>query len=116
MTIAAESASAIALFPERCRFGHVDVCFRLKAGAMSFDQRRFPRKRINAVAFLYTVEGGALGNCRVKDISSGGARLAHSLSDELPAEFLISFSRNGRVRRRCETRWRKDGELGVRFL
>ena len=83
---------------------------------MSSDKRKFPRKKINAMAFLYTTEGGALGQCRVKDISSGGARLAHSVSDELPAEFLLSFSRNGRVRRRCETRWRKDGELGVRFL
>jgi hypothetical protein len=115
MTIAADSAFAITLLPGRRRFGCQPV-FRLKAAAMSSDKRKFPRKKINAVAFLYTTEGGALGQCRVKDISSGGARLAHSLSDEIPAEFLLSFSRNGRVRRRCETRWYKDGELGVRFL
>ena len=83
---------------------------------MSSDKRRHPRKKINAVAFLYTAEGWPLGKCQIKDISTGGARLAHALSGEIPSEFLLSLSRDGKVRRRCEVRWRTEKELGVRFL
>jgi hypothetical protein len=83
---------------------------------MSSDKRRFPRKKISTVGFLYTAEGWPLGECRIKDISTGGARFSHTLAEELPAEFLLSFSRDGRVRRRCEVRWRAEKEVGVRFL
>jgi hypothetical protein len=83
---------------------------------MSSDKRRFQRKKINTVGFLYTTEGWPLGVCRIRDISAGGARLAHGLSDEIPAEVLLSLSRDGKVRRRCEVRWRKEKEIGVRFL
>jgi hypothetical protein len=83
---------------------------------VSSDKRRSPRKKISTVGFLYTAEGWPLGECRIKDISSGGARLAHTLSDDVPAEFLLSFSRDGKVRRRCEVRWRSEKEIGVRFL
>jgi hypothetical protein len=83
---------------------------------MSSDKRKSARKKIRAVGFLYTTEGWPLGECLIKDISTGGARLSHTLSDEIPAEFFISFSRDGKVRRRCEVRWRNEKELGVRFL
>ena len=83
---------------------------------MPSDKRKSPRKKISAVVFLYTTEGWPLGECVIKDISTGGARLAHALSDEIPAEFLLSFSRDGKVRRRCEVRWRTEKEIGVRFL
>jgi hypothetical protein len=64
---------------------------------MSSDKRRSPRKKINTVGFLYTTEGRPLGECRIKDI-------------------FLSFSRDGKVRRRCEVRWSKEKEIGVRFL
>ena len=83
---------------------------------MSSDKRKSPRKNIKAVGFLYTVDGWPLGECLIKDISTGGARLSHALTDEIPAELLVAFSRDGRVRRRCEVRWRKEKEVGVRFL
>jgi hypothetical protein len=87
-----------------------------KLPEVSSDKRRSPRKKINTLGFLYTAEGWPLGECRIKDISTGGARLVCSLSDEVPPEFLLAFSRDGKVRRRCEVRWRKDKECGVRFL
>jgi hypothetical protein len=83
---------------------------------MSSDKRRFPRKKISTVGFLYTTEGWPLGECKIKDISTGGARFSHTLAENLPGEFLLSFSRDGRVRRRCEVRWRNEQEVGVRFL
>jgi hypothetical protein len=83
---------------------------------MSVDKRRAPRKKIAAVGFLYTTDGWPLGECRLKDISSGGARFSHALSEDLPAEFFLSLSRDGKVRRRCEVRWREKDQVGVRFL
>jgi PilZ domain len=83
---------------------------------MSADKRRSPRKKIAAVGFLYTTDGWPLGECSLKDISAGGARFSHSLSEELPAEFFLSLSRDGKVRRRCEVRWRENNQVGVRFV
>jgi hypothetical protein len=89
---------------------------RFEGAAMSRDKRKSPRKKINTVGFLYTSNGWPLGECQIKDISAGGARPAYSLSGELPAEFLLSLSRDGRVRRRCEVRWRQDNQVGVLFM
>jgi PilZ domain len=89
---------------------------RFEAAAMPPDKRRSPRKKINTVGFLYTTAGWPLGECQMKDISAGGARLVHSLADALPTEFLLSLSRDGRVRRRCEIRWREENQVGVRFV
>jgi len=83
---------------------------------MSREQRKTPRKRVNTVAYLYTTDGSPLGECRMKDISAGGAKLVHSIADELPSEFFLLFSRNGRVRRRCQIRWRDEKHMGVQFL
>ena len=83
---------------------------------MSADKRKAPRKKIETVGFLYTTDGWPLGECQMKDISAGGARFVHSLPDGLPAEFFLSLSRDGRVRRRCEIRWREKDQVGVRFV
>jgi hypothetical protein len=84
--------------------------------AMPKEQRRAPRRAMDVLSFLYSLDGWPLGECRVKDMSIGGARLAHAISDELPDQFLLSFSKSGTVRRQCQIAWRKEKEMGVRFL
>jgi hypothetical protein len=83
---------------------------------MSKERRRAPRREVNAAGYLYTGDGWPLGECRMKDVSSGGARLAHSISNELPDVLLLSLSKDGAVRRRCRVAWRGENQLGVRFL
>jgi hypothetical protein len=83
---------------------------------VSAEQRRWPRKPINAACFLYTPDGKAIGACKMKDVSAGGAKLVHSFSDELPQELLLSLSRDGKVRRRCQVAWRAKDQIGVRFV
>jgi hypothetical protein len=34
----------------------------------------------------------------------------------LPAELVLSLAKDGKVRRHCELVWRKDNEVGVRFV
>jgi hypothetical protein len=83
---------------------------------MSKDRRGAPRRKVNAAGYLYTGDGWPLGECRMKDVSSGGARLAHAIADDLPDELLLSLSKGGTVRRRCQVAWRRENMLGVRFL
>ena len=83
---------------------------------MSKAQRKMPRRTVSAVAYLYTIDGWPIGECRMRDVSAGGARLVHAITDVLPAELLLSLSKDGTVRRHCELVWHKDNQVGVRFL
>ncbi len=86
------------------------------AGAqMSTELRKSPRKTIRTVAYLYTADGWPLGECEMRDVSAGGARLSHAIADELPDELFLTLSRDGKVRRRCGIVRREDGQIGVRF-
>ena len=83
---------------------------------MPRDKRASPRKAIKRPAYLYTSDGWPVGNCMTVDISTTGARLSLLTSEELPSEFLISFSVSGTVRRSCKLVWRNGDVIGVRFL
>jgi hypothetical protein len=82
---------------------------------MSFDNRRKPRKPIKTVGFVYSMDGWPIGECSTLDISESGAKIMLSAADEVPPEFLLSLSRDGRVRRRCQLKWRDGDRIGVRF-
>lgn len=81
---------------------------------MSGEKRKWPRKSINAGGFLYASDGQQIGACEVKDISGGGAMLV-TMADELPAQFVLLLSRDGRVRRHCQIVWQTGKHVGVRF-
>src|SRR5262244_31327 len=83
---------------------------------MSRVQRKHPRQPSQTRAYLYSVDGWPLGECEMKDVSGGGARLRHAIGDEIPERLLLSLSRDGKVTRRCTVAWRKDNEFGVRFV
>jgi PilZ domain len=78
--------------------------------------RKHPRKIIKAVGYLYTNDGWPIGECVVRDISAGGAKFVHKITDELPGHLILALSKGGHVRRACELVWRKDDQVGVRFL
>lgn len=50
-----------------------------------------------------------------KDMSDIGARLAIGVPGLAPAEFVLQFSPDGSVGRRCEVRWQRGGDIGVKF-
>jgi hypothetical protein len=82
---------------------------------MSIEKRKSTRRTLALRAFLYTPDGWPLGECRLRDISATGARLASLPEDDLPARFLLSLSRDARVRRTCTVKWQNDQEIGVQF-
>jgi len=82
---------------------------------MSANLRKSSRRRVKVVAYLYTHDGWPIGECEMRDISSGGAQIATKNLEELPNAFLLSLSRNGVVRRHCHLVWRGDETAGVKF-
>jgi hypothetical protein len=70
---------------------------------------------VSVPVYLYTTDGWPLGECRTLDISAGGARLDSLPADELPKQFLLCLSRDGKVRRNCRVMWRTDKQIGVHF-
>jgi hypothetical protein len=83
---------------------------------MSRVQRKTARQPSSAIAYLYSEDGWPLGECHMRDVSTSGAKLEHEIKDEMPERFLLSFSRDGKVRRLCQVVWKKDKEIGVRFV
>jgi hypothetical protein len=83
---------------------------------MPKEQRKALRRQVEALGFVYTTDGWPLGECRMINVSAGGARLGHSIAAELPDGFLLSLSKNGSVRRLCQVAWRGKSQIGVRFL
>ena len=82
---------------------------------MSIEKRKSARRTLALRAFLYTPDGWPLGECKLRDISATGARLTSLPEDDLPARFLLSLSRDARVRRTCTVKWQNDEEIGVQF-
>jgi len=78
--------------------------------------RKHPRQIVHTVGFLYTSDGWPLGECTVRDISVGGAKFVHKITDELPGTLVLALSKDGNVRRSCQLVWRKDDQVGVRFV
>jgi hypothetical protein len=55
--------------------------------------------------------------CTLLDISDSGARLALPASTEVPDEFVLLLSANGKARRRCRVAWRGNrDQIGVQFV
>jgi PilZ domain-containing protein len=88
----------------------------MAAGSKFVRKRKTPRRLVSVAAFLYTVDGWPLGECQMRDISKGGARLRLTTAEDIPADILLSFSRAGTVRRECTVAWREGDSIGVRFL
>jgi hypothetical protein len=82
---------------------------------MSIEKRKSGRRTLALSVFLYTPDGWPLGECKLRDISATGARLTSPPEDDLPARFLLSLSRDAKVRRTCTVKWQNDKEIGVQF-
>ena len=83
---------------------------------MRVESRKHRRVELNYTARILGLDGEAICDCALVDISQGGARIAVLTSEIVPDEFLLSLSRNSNVSRRCKVVWRKDEDIGVNFL
>jgi hypothetical protein len=61
------------------------------------------------------VNGRAICPCVISNLSNGGANISEVISAEIPERFELHFPAVI-APRLCRVSWRKDTELGVRFL
>jgi hypothetical protein len=83
---------------------------------MSADKRDSRRRSIMAPG---VVTGGAkkpLQICFVENLSASGAKLRLNIPDDVPDQFTLLLSRDGKISRNCRIVWRSDREIGVQFL
>ena len=67
-------------------------------------------------AIIVDTAGVPVGKCVMVDVSATGAKLTRLGSAKAPDKFDLVLTKGGAVRRRCETVWRSEGEIGVRFV
>jgi hypothetical protein len=61
------------------------------------------------------VDGRTICSCIISNLSSGGANISEVVSTEIPDRFDLHFP-EVIAPRACQVSWRRDNELGVRFL
>ena len=75
--------------------------------------KRTPRRN---AAWIVLDGGGTPVPCVLWDISDGGARIAAARMNSLPNVFGLFLTKDGKSRRYCRVVWRKEAQLGIRFI
>ncbi|MGE3148159.1 MAG: PilZ domain-containing protein [Pseudorhodoplanes sp.] len=79
-----------------------------------YDNRKFPRKPLRYPATIETSED-ASALCMISDVSDTGARLIVDQVDNVPEDFVLHLTRDGRTRRKCHVIWRSENQVGIEF-
>ncbi|MEM9028003.1 MAG: PilZ domain-containing protein [Pseudomonadota bacterium] len=98
--------------------GKIIPIFTATAEAIDVDadeRRQAPRQRVLKGAVAAYADRHMSIDCMVRDISATGARLKSAHAQMIPDTFDLIIELDG-LEAECEVVWRKDGELGVRFL
>ena len=82
---------------------------------MKSNLRKFVRRSLGYRAKIVATDGSWGRNCRVVDVSDGGAKLVTEQPLELPDEFILALATRGAANRHCHVVWRDDCEIGVEF-
>jgi hypothetical protein len=81
------------------------------------EHRKAQRRQISHPALILRPDGSAVGTCTLLDVSASGARLKMESVPGVPAEVTLVLSRfYAPIQRKCLVVWRKDHQLGVRFV
>lgn len=77
------------------------------------DKRQTLRRPITRTVLLATGLSSPL-KCRLKDVSTSGARITVNQPSLAPQQFLIVL--NFELSRWCEVIWRSETEIGIKFI
>jgi len=85
------------------------------------ENRKGPRRPVAQSVAILRSDGSFVCECTLRDVSDSGARLAINVKPgtaipDIAPEFILSLSRRGNIVRHCETVWRRNNEIGVRFI
>lgn len=82
---------------------------------MSANRRKSVRRTIGYGAKIVAIDGSWEHDCRVVDVSDSGAKLMVQEKHDLPKDFILALSLDGKATRQCHVMWTKDTEIGVVF-
>jgi hypothetical protein len=77
--------------------------------------KRTKRRSRNYTAWITLRDGHTRVECRVFDISAGGAKIICGKTDDLPDRFVMASAPTASKRRTCEIVWRRGQTLGIRY-
>jgi hypothetical protein len=83
---------------------------------MRKEARKSERKVFRKPAAILNADGSLFGMCTMLDVSATGAKIEPQVATEVPNEFILLLSNDGKVRRRCKISWRTETEIGVQFV
>src|SRR3954464_523201 len=83
---------------------------------MREEKRKKSRKPFERRAWIDPGGGAAIAECALGNLSETGAKLIVKSTDELPDQFILRLSKDGRVARKCRLAWRSNDEAGVEFV
>jgi len=83
---------------------------------MPVEKRRAKRRQIGKRVWVDFGPGSRVQPCVLKDMSDGGARLVLLVREPAPYEFTLQFAPDGSVGRRCQLRWQRGSDIGVKFV
>ena len=84
---------------------------------MGAEHRKLPRRKVEQLVLMTSDNGSIIGQCVMLDVSAGGARLKLNGDFAVPEQFTLFLSKiDGRLKRRCVIAWRKEKQIGVRFM
>jgi hypothetical protein len=82
---------------------------------MAIKPPRAKRQSVSHDAMIYETAGAQIAPCVLRNISVTGAQIELQRETDLPKTFMLSFSANGGVRRRCTIVWQFSTVVGVKF-
>jgi PilZ domain len=84
---------------------------------MGAEHRKSARRSVEQPVLIRSAEGTIIGQCTMLDVSPGGARLTLEGDVAVPELFTLLLSKlDGKLKRHCVVSWRKDSQVGVRFV
>ena len=82
---------------------------------VSSNKRKTVRKPIERFVWIDLGDGAPVTQCRLSNMSDNGAKLILPSPRELPANFILHLSKDGRVARKCRMVWNSGKDVGVAF-
>lgn len=81
---------------------------------MTEDSRTSQRRRTLKGGKIVVNNGFSTFDCVIRNLSDTGAKLAVASQIGIPELFQLALEDGRRLQ--CEVKWRRDGEIGVKFI
>jgi hypothetical protein len=78
--------------------------------------RKKPRRQFQYTARIIADAAAPPRPCAISDISDTGARIVLNSEADVPEQFVLLLTKEGRARRKCRVVWRSGAMVGVAFM